>query len=165
MADASPEELIKYPGIGMAKAAQIKALVEFCRRLASTSEGIRPFIRSPQDVAHIIMEEMRFLDREHFKALLLNTKNQLIHIVTVSIGSLNSSLVHPRELFKDAVRASAAAVILIHNHPSGDTTPSREDIDITKRLIDAGQIIGIEVLDHIIFGKSSWVSLKEKGFM
>jgi len=165
LADAAPEELVQYPGIGTAKAAQIKAVVELCKRMASTGEEIRPTIRSPQDAAHIIMEEMRFLDREHFKALLLNTKNQLLHVYTVSIGSLNSSLVHPRELFKDAIKASAAALILTHNHPSGDTTPSKEDIDVTKRLMEAGQIIGIDVLDHLIFGQGKWISLKEKGFM
>lgn len=164
LVEASPQELIQFTGVGAAKAAQIKAAIELCRRIASTEE-IRPFVRSPHDVSHIMQEEMRFLDREHFKALFLNTKNQLIQVVTVSIGSLDSSLVHPRELFKDAVKASAAAIILVHNHPSGDTAPSREDVDVTKRLSQAGKIMGIEILDHIIFGKGSWISLKEKGLM
>ncbi|OPX92134.1 MAG: hypothetical protein A4E52_00136 [Pelotomaculum sp. PtaB.Bin013] len=111
------------------------------------------------------MAEMRFLDREHFRVMLLNTKNQVLRIETVSIGTLSSSQVHPRELFKFAVKNSAAAIILVHNHPSGEPTPSREDIDITGRLADAGKIMGIEVLDHIIIGDGKFVSFKEKGLL
>jgi DNA repair protein RadC len=111
------------------------------------------------------MEEMCYLDREHFRVILLNTKNRVLGVETVSIGSLNSSLVHPREVFKSAVQRSAAGVILVHNHPSGDPTPSSEDIEITRRLSDAGRVIGIEVLDHIIIGDHLFVSFKEKGLI
>lgn len=160
--DASLEELKSFKGLGLAKSAQIKALVELCKRIASTSEEMKPTVRSPQDVVNLIMEEVRYLDREHFKALLLNTKNQILNVITVSIGSLNASIVHPRELFKDAIKVSAAAVVLVHNHPSGDPTPSREDVEVTKRLIEAGKIIGIDVLDHVVIGNGRWVSLKDK---
>jgi DNA repair protein RadC len=165
LADASLEELKQFSGVGEAKAAEIKAMVELGKRMVSAGNEIMPAVRSPQDAAHIMMEEMRFLDREHFKALLLNTKNQLFKVVTVSIGSLSSTIVHPRELFKDAIKSSAAALILIHNHPSGDPTPSREDIEVTKRLVEVGGIVGIEVLDHIIIGNGQWMSLKEKNFI
>ncbi|MGI6712185.1 MAG: RadC family protein [Bacillota bacterium] len=165
LADASLEELKQFSGVGEAKAAEIKAVIELGKRMVSAGNEIMPAVRSPQDAAHIMMEEMRFLDREHFKALLLNTKNQLFKVITVSIGSLSSTIVHPRELFKDAIKSSAAALILIHNHPSGDPTPSREDIEVTKRLIEVGGIVGIEVLDHIIIGNGQWMSLKEKNFI
>jgi DNA repair protein RadC len=108
---------------------------------------------------------MRSLDREQFRALLLNTKHQLIGREVISIGTLNSSMVHPRELFKNAIKRSAAAMILVHNHPSGDPAPSQEDIGITKRLLEAGGIIGIEILDHLIVGDNRFVSLKAKGLM
>ena len=111
------------------------------------------------------MNEMRYLDREHFRVLILNTKNHILKNCLVSIGSLNSSLVHPREVFKQAIKSSGAAVILIHNHPSGDPYPSNEDIEITKRLHEAGKIVGIEVLDHIIIGDGSFVSLKERSVL
>jgi DNA repair protein RadC len=109
------------------------------------------------------MEEMRFLEKEHFKVILLNIKNHVISVEDISIGSLNSSIVHPREVFKPAIKRSSASIILAHNHPSGDPTPSREDIDITRRLCEAGKILGIEVIDHVIIGNGSFVSLKEKG--
>jgi DNA repair protein RadC len=111
------------------------------------------------------MEEMCYLDREQFRVLLLNTKNQVLAVETVSVGTLNSSLVHPREVFKQAVVKSAAAVILVHNHPSGDPGPSSEDLEITRRLHDAGKLIGIEVLDHIIIGDHIYFSVKEKGII
>lgn len=165
LAEISIGDLKEFKGIGEAKYAQIKALVELCKRMSSITEDIRPCVRSPQDVVNLMMEEMRFLDREHFRALILNTKNQVLCIDKVSVGSLNSSLVHPRELFKEAIRRSAAALILVHNHPSGDPTPSREDTEVTKRLVQAGEIIGINVLDHVVVGNGRWISLKEKGLM
>src|SRR5208282_4881854 len=125
-------------------------------------QGLRPTVRSPQDVCSFVMEEMCYLDREHFRVIILNTKNQVLALETVSVGGLNSSLVHPREVFKPAVLKSAAAVILIHNHPSGDATPSGEDLEITRRLAEAGKLIGIEVLDHIIIGDHVFTSLKER---
>ena len=159
------EELITLPGISKNKAAALAAAFELARKLASTTPVNRPTIRSPEDAADLVMKEMRFLDREHFKALLLNTKNQLIARETISIGTLNASTIHPRELFKSAIRRSSAAVILVHNHPSGDPTPSKEDIDVTRRLQETGGIIGIEVLDHIIIGDNRFLSLKEKGLL
>lgn len=165
LAEVSLGELCELKGIGLAKAAQIKAAVELGKRLACLGPGFRPAIRSPQEVCTLVMEEMCYLDREHFRVVLLNTKNRVLAVETISIGSLNSSLVHPREVFKRAVQRSAAAVILIHNHPSGDPAPSPEDIEITRRLCEAGQIIGIEVLDHIIIGDHVFTSLKEKGYI
>jgi len=161
LAEASLEELQKQKGIGLAKAAQLKAALELGRRLAAFSLS-RAVIKSPQDVANLLMDEMRYLDREYFCTISLNTKNRVLGIDNVSIGSLNSSLVHPREVFKNPIRRSAAAIILVHNHPSGDPEPSREDIQVTRRLVEAGQLLGIEVLDHLIIGDGSFISLKEQ---
>lgn len=162
LAEASFEELCGVKGIGPAKAAQVQAAVELGKRLACMEQGLRPTVRSPQDVCSFVMEEMCYLDREHFRVVILNTKNQVLAVETISVGSLNSSLVHPREVFKPAVLKSAAAVILLHNHPSGDATPSSEDLEITRRLAEAGKLIGIEVLDHIIIGDHVFTSLKER---
>lgn len=165
LVQASVEELSTIRGVGPAKAAMLKAALELGRRIASGSDEMRPVIRSPEDAACLVMEEMRHLDREHFRALLLNTKNQVIARDVISIGTLNSSAVHPRELFKNAIKRNAAAVILVHNHPSGDPTPSREDLEVTMRLVEAGRIIGIEVLDHLIIGDNKFASLKAKGLI
>lgn len=165
LVQAGAEELGAVKGIGPAKAAQVKAALELGRRVASSCPETRPTIRNPEDAAYLVMEEMRHLDREYFSVLLLNTKNQVVARETVSIGTLNSSTVHPRELFKSAIRRSAAAVILVHNHPSGDPTPSREDIEVTRRLMQAGEIVGIEVLDHLIIGDNKYTSLKAKGMI
>lgn len=164
LVEASLEELCSLKGIGLAKAAQIKAAVELGRRVACVKLDARPMVRSPRDACTLVMEEMCYLDREHFRAILLNTKNQVLAIETVSIGSLNSSPVHPREVFKKAVQRSAAAVVLVHNHPSGDPTPSAEDLEITQRLSEAGKLLGIEVLDHLIIGDHKFISLKEKAY-
>ncbi len=139
------------------------SLFELGRRMVRLEYQNRYSIRSPEDCARYMMEEMRFLQQEHFVCLYLNTKNQVIHRQTIFIGSLNSSIVHPREVFKEAFRRAAASIICLHNHPSGDPAPSREDIEVTKRLVECGRIIGIEVLDHIIIGDHKFVSLKEKG--
>ncbi|MDQ0285494.1 DNA repair protein RadC [Desulfofundulus luciae] len=165
LVDASVEELSSVRGVGPAKAAMLKAALELGRRIAQAGGETRPVIRSPEDAACLVMEEMRHLDREHFRALLLNTKNQVIAREIISIGTLNSSTVHPRELFKNAIRRNAAAVILLHNHPSGDPTPSQEDLEVTRRLQEAGRIIGIEVLDHLIIGDNKYVSFKAKGLI
>src|SRR5699024_12812944 len=125
----------------------------------------RYIIRSPEDGADYVMEEMRSLNQEHFVALFLNTKNQIIHRQTIFIGSLNASIVHPREVFREAVKRSAASIIVAHNHPSGDPTQSQEDIHVTRRLAESGQMIGIESLDHLIIGDRKIVSLKEKGYL
>ena len=165
LAEATVDQLSNLRGIGPAKAAQIKAAVELGKRLRVASQLERPVIKSPLDVGNLLSEEMRYLDREQFKALLLNTKNCLLSIDTISIGSLNASLVHPRELFKNAVIKSAAGLILVHNHPSGNPEPSSEDINMTKRIIEAGDILGISVLDHIIIGDGTHISLREKGLI
>lgn len=161
--DATLEELISIHGIGISKASQLMAAFELGRRMVRLEYQNRYSIRSPEDCAKYMMEEMRFLQQEHFVCLYLNTKNQVIHRQTIFIGSLNTSIVHPREVFTEAFRRAAASIICLHNHPSGDPTPSREDIAVTKRLVECGQIIGIEVLDHIIIGDHKFVSLKEKG--
>ncbi|TCP32236.1 DNA replication and repair protein RadC [Scopulibacillus darangshiensis] len=163
--DASVEELKKVKGIGMTKAVQIMASLEFGRRINQMKYGDRHVIRSPEDGANYVMEDLRFLTQEHFVCLYLNTKNQVLHQQTVFIGSLNASIVHPREVFKEAFRRSAASIICFHNHPSGDPAPSREDIEVTKRLVECGKMLGIDVLDHIIIGDQSFVSLKEKGIV
>ena len=163
--EASVEELTHIKGIGEAKAIQLLAAVELGRRIHQLNHANRYVIRSPEDGANYCMEEMRFLTQEHFVCLYLNTKNQVLHKQTVFIGSLNASIVHPREVFKEAFRRSAASIICLHNHPSGDPSPSREDIEVTKRLVECGKIIGIDVLDHLIIGEHKYVSLKEKGYM
>jgi DNA repair protein RadC len=163
--DATLEELTKIEGIGEAKAIQILAAIELGRRIGNIAQQERYVIRSPEDGARYLMEEMRFLTQEHFVCLYLKTKNQVIHKQTVFIGSLNASIVHPREIFKEGLKRSAASIICFHNHPSGDPTPSREDIDVTKRLKECGKILGIELLDHIIIGDRKYISLKEKGYL
>jgi len=165
LVQASVEELSAVKGVGPAKAAQIKAALELGKRLAADSGEERAVIKTPADAAGLVMEEMRHLDREHFRALLLNAKNQVIGQEVISIGTLNSSAVHPRELFKSAIKRSAAALILVHNHPSGDPSPSREDVEVTRRLVEVGRLIGIEVLDHLVIGDNKFSSLKAKGLL
>jgi DNA repair protein RadC len=165
LVQANVEEISVIKGMGPAKAAQLKAALEIGSRLASATDGSRPSIKGPEDAARLVMEEMRHLDREHFCALLLNTKHQVVARETISVGTLNSSMVHPRELFRAAIKRSVAALILVHNHPSGDPTPSREDREITGRLKEAGIIIGIDVLDHIIIGDNKFVSFKAMGIL
>ncbi|AYC29748.1 RadC family protein [Paenisporosarcina cavernae] len=162
---ATIEEIVAIKGIGQAKAIQLLAAIELGRRLAQKESDSKWTIRSPKDAATYLMTEMSSLHQEHFLALFLNVKNQVIHKQTIFIGSLNASIVHPRELFREAVKRSAASIICAHNHPSGNPTPSPEDIEVTKRLKEAGMIIGIELLDHVIIGDHQFVSLKEKGYM
>ena len=163
--DVSSEELSAFKGIGPAKVAQIKAALELGRRVAMASIWDRPSVRSPENAAALVMEEMRHLDREHFWALLLNTKNQVLARETISIGTLNFSAIHPRELFKSAIKRSAAGIILVHNHPSGDPAPSKQDIEATGRLVEAGNIIGINILDHLVIGDNKFASLKAMGLL
>ena len=165
MGRSTVEELCEIDGIGEAKASKVLAAFELGRRVSKASPSNRRIIESPEDAAQFLMDEMRHLDREHFKALVLNIKNQVLRCIDVSIGSLNSSIVHPRELYKMVIRHNGAAVIVVHNHPSGDPTPSAEDIGITKRLAEAGRILGIELLDHVILGDGRFVSLKEYNLM
>jgi len=163
IARASVEELQEFEGVGFAKAVEILAAFELGQRLATEDTLSRPAIKSAKDVARLMMPEMQSLDREHFKVLLLNTKHYVLQIHTVSVGSLNASVVHPRECFRPAIAAQAAAIILVHNHPSGDVEPSEEDISLTRRLMSAGDLIGIKVLDHVIIGGNKYVSLADKG--
>ncbi|MCO7127945.1 DNA repair protein RadC [Sporolactobacillus shoreicorticis] len=163
--EASIEELKQVKGIGTAKAVQLLAGFEIGQRMARMVHDSRYAIRSPEDGADYVMEELRVLKQEHFVALFLNTKNQVLYKKTIFVGSLNASIVHPREVFKEAVRQSAAAIICFHNHPSGDPTPSREDIDVTKRLASCGKMLGVDVLDHIVIGDQCFVSLKQKGLL
>jgi len=162
LARSSLAELCRVPGIGPAKAARIKAAVEIGRRL-SRPGVTHPAVRSPADVAGLVMEELRHLEHERFEIILLSTRNRVLGRHIISVGGLNGSVVHPRDIFKEAVRRCAAAVILVHNHPSGDPSPSAEDVDITRRLRQAGELLGIEVLDHIIVGDGGYRSLRQEG--
>ncbi|MBU4310575.1 DNA repair protein RadC [bacterium] len=158
--EASIEELTKIKGIGEAKATQIKAALELGRRLFSQEEAKGRIIQTAEDVYKSMRAEFKNKKKEHFNLVLLNTRNQLIRKVSVTKGTLNASLIHPREVFKSALSHSAASVILVHNHPSGDPRPSDDDIKITKRLIEAGKIMGIEVHDHVILAGNKYTSLK-----
>ncbi|WP_130296914.1 RadC family protein [Fictibacillus halophilus] len=163
--DASIGELKEINGIGPAKAVELIAAIEIGKRISRLQFEERYTIRSPEDGARYLMDELRFLHQEHFVCLYLNTKNQVLNKKTVFIGSLNTSIVHPREVFKEGLKRSCASIICFHNHPSGDPAPSREDIEVTKRLVECGKMLGIEVLDHIIIGDQKYVSLKEKGYV
>jgi len=162
MAAASLEELLKIKGIGPAKAAQIKAAFEIGKRLETSTEELNPLITTPESIIRQIKPSLKGKKKEHFVLISLDTRNHLINKQTVSIGSLDSSIVHPREVFKEALIASAASVIFIHNHPSGDPSPSEDDIALTKRLAEAGKILGIAVLDHIIICDNAYVSMKAR---
>lgn len=159
------QELSEIKGIGAAKASQIKAAIELGRRLRNFRTDHRVKINRPQDAIEILMEDMRYLKNEHLRVIFLNTKNIIIDVKDLSIGSLNSSVVHPREIFSEAIRKSSSSIIVCHNHPSGDPTPSQEDINITKRLHEVGKLIGIDLLDHLIIGDGNYISLKEKGII
>ncbi len=164
IASASVEELSQVKGIGLAKASQIKAAFELANRLEGYSEaGKKPLVKTPEEVVSLVRGRLKGKKKEHFLALLLDTRNQLIKVSEISVGSLDTSIVHPREVFKEAISASAASVIFAHNHPSGDPEASEDDIKLTERLAEAGEVVGIEVLDHIIIGDKNYLSLKGKG--
>ncbi|CAM3502041.1 RadC family protein [Marinicrinis lubricantis] len=165
LVDCTVQQLTRIKGVGPAKALQIKAGIELGRRISKSMLDQTAVIRSPEDAAQLVMEDMRYLQKEHFVCLFLNTKNQVLGQETLSMGSLNASIVHPREVFRAAIKRSSASIICVHNHPSGDPTPSPEDLSITERLVEAGEIIGIEVLDHIIIGDQKFISLKQLGQM
>ena len=166
IAGASPEELAMVKGIGLAKAAQIRAAFELASRLEGYQEsGKKETARTPEDVVALVRGRLKGKKKEHFLALLLDTRSQLIRVAEVSVGSLDSSIVHPREVFKEAVSASAASVIFAHNHPSGDPEASEDDVNLTRRLAQAGEIMGIDVLDHIIIGDRKYLSLKREGLL
>jgi DNA repair protein RadC len=160
---ARPDELTQQAGIGPAKAGAVLAAFELGRRVQAAPAARRPQIRTPGDVAALVGPQMRHLDREHFRAVLLNTRHEVLDVTGVAVGGLDSAPIHPREVFKEAIRRSAAAVILVHNHPSGTPEPSTDDLRITSRLQQAGRVVGIEVLDHVIIGDGQFVSLRERG--
>lgn len=163
LVDSDIDQLSCINGIGQAKASQIKAAIELGKRLAAFQLGVDKPVKSPKDVADLLMEDMRYLKKEHMKLVLLNIKCNLISVEEISIGSLNASIVHPREVFSPAIRKSSASIIMVHNHPSGDPTPSKEDTAITARIDEAGRLIGIDLVDHVIIGDGRYISMKEKG--
>lgn len=163
LAESDWEELTRIRGIGPAKALQLQASIELGRRVARSLLPDTVKITCPQDAADLLMEELRHLREEHFVCLFLNTKNHVIGRQTLSIGSLSASIVHPREVFRAAIRRSSASILCAHNHPSGDPTPSPEDIALTRRLAEAGELLGIELLDHLVIGDNRYMSLKETG--
>lgn len=164
--NVSLSEVTSIKGIKKAKGAQILALAELFKRfstLKTNSDNIQ--VIKPSDIANLLEREMHGIKQELLKLLVLDTKNKIIRVKEIFRGSLNSSIVHPREIFCEAIKCSGASIIICHNHPSGDPTPSKEDISITQRVKESGEIVGIKLLDHIIIGKNNFVSLKEKGFL
>lgn len=157
------EQLAARRGMGEAKAAQLKATLEIGRRLLLTASESRPQIRSPTDAAQLMLIEMAHLDQEHLRTLCLDTKNRVQKVQTIYVGSLNSSIVRVGEVFKEALRINSAAIIVVHNHPSGDPTPSPEDVLVTRQIVEAGKLLDVEVLDHLVIGHGRFVSMRERG--
>ncbi len=165
LAGCTPEELMEIEGIGQAKACSLLAAVELGRRIGAEPVRAKRKITCAEDVEDLFMERMRHLMKEHFLGVLLNSKGEIIEEVTISIGDISSSISHPREVFAQAVRRCAGSIILVHNHPSGDPTPSGDDIETTRRLMEVGELLGIHVIDHLIIGDGRYVSLKSEGLM
>jgi len=163
LASSSPAELAAVQGIGPAVAARISASLELGRRLAREGPLERTRIRGPRDVYDLCAPSMRDLSQEEFRVLLVNTQHAVVREIVVTRGTLDASIVHPREVFRAAITESAAAMILVHNHPSGDPAPSAEDRDVTRQLAEAGRLIGIPVLDHVVVGDGRYVSFVEAG--
>jgi DNA repair protein RadC len=157
------KELIEQHGIGEAKAAQIKAAIELGRRLTVDAPEEKLTINSPADAAALVHYEMSALEQEHLRVILLDRRNRVLEIVEVYKGSVNSSQVRVGELFKEAIRTNASALIVVHNHPSGDPTPSPDDVAVTRAITQAGKLLDVDVLDHLVIGQGKWVSLKERG--
>ncbi len=160
---ASVLEISQQHGLGLAKAAQIKAAIELGIRLRLEAPEERPAIHSPADAAALVQYEMAALPQEHLRVVNLDTRNRVINIEKLYVGSLNASTVRVGELFKPAISRNAASIIVIHNHPSGDPAPSPEDVALTRSIVQAGKLLDIEVLDHLVIGQGRWVSLKERG--
>ncbi|MFQ5827206.1 MAG: DNA repair protein RadC [Dehalococcoidia bacterium] len=163
LARAGFGELCAQRGMGEAKAAQIKAALELGKRLFSLQPEERATVKSPQDVANLLLAEMGFLEQEELRVVLLNTKNQVLAVPEIYRGSVNTSLIRVSEVFREAVRQNSPALVVVHNHPSGDPTPSPEDIQVTEQIVEAGRMLDIEVLDHLVIGQQRYVSLKERG--
>jgi DNA repair protein RadC len=160
---ATLRELQQVPGIGPVRAAQIKAALELGRRLMIASPDERRQISSPADAANLLMPEMSFLEQEHLRVILLDTKNRLLGMPTIYVGSAHTAIARVAEVMRAAVSARAVGMIIVHNHPSGDSTPSPEDVALTKRFVEAGELLDIKVLDHLIIGRQRYVSMKERG--
>ena len=163
LARASAEEMAQVPGVGTVKAIELLAAFELGRRLLTMQPEERPAVRSPQDVANLLMPEMLGFEQEHLRVVLLDTKHRITAIREVYVGSLNASPIRVGELFREAVRQGSAAIIVVHNHPSGDPAPSPDDIQVTRDAYRAGELLDIELLDHIIIGHQRFISLKERG--
>jgi DNA repair protein RadC len=163
LARATIPELMTVKGIGQAKAVEIKAALEIGRRLMASAPEEKPRITSPADAANLLMSEMMFLEQEHLRLILLDTRNRVLGTPNIYVGSLNTSVIRIGELFRAAIKANAAAFIVAHNHPSGDPSPSPEDVNVTRQLVAAGKLLDLEVLDHIVIGQQRYVSLKERG--
>ena len=163
LGQASLDELCAVHGMGAAKAAQIKAALELGKRLLVSSPQERPQIHSPADIANLVMLEMGLLEQEHLRTILLDTKNYVTRIANVYVGSLNAAVIRVGEIFREAVRANSASIVVVHNHPSGDPTPSPEDVRVTQMIVEAGKLLDIAVLDHVVIGRNRYVSLKERG--
>jgi DNA repair protein RadC len=165
LARAPMAELTAVRGIGPVKAMEIRAALELGRRAASAIPEERPQIRTPADAAQVVMYDMSVLEQEEVRTLLMDTRNRVLATSTVCRGSLNSAALRMAEVFKEAIRANAAAMILVHNHPSGDPSPSQDDVHVTRELLKAGKLLEIDVLDHLIIGHNRFVSMKERGMM
>jgi DNA repair protein RadC len=163
LAQASFTDLVAIKGVGPAKATQLKAAFELGRRFLVAAPHERPMVKSPADAANLLMMEMALLEQEHLRTILLDSKNHVLKVHTVYVGSLNTAVVRIGELFREAIRVNCAALILVHNHPSGDPTPSAEDVYVTRQIVEAGKLLNIDVLDHLVIGQQRWVSLKERG--
>ena len=163
MVQASTAEMISEHGLGPAKVAQLKAALELGRRMLVESPEERPQIRSPADAANLVMTEMGLLEQEQLRVILLDTKNRVLATPTIYVGSLNTSLIRVGELFREAIRTNCASLIVLHNHPSGDPTPSSEDVAVTRQIVEAGKLLDVDVLDHLVIGRQRFVSLKERG--
>ena len=162
-ATAPLAEITESPGIGQTLAARIKAALELGRRMLTAAPAERPVVRSPADAANLLMAEMGALEQEHLRTVLLDTRNRVIDIPTIYIGSLNTAAVRVGEVFKHAIRQNAASMVVAHNHPSSDPTPSPDDVQVTRMIVEAGALLGIDVLDHVIIGRQRFVSMRERG--
>jgi len=162
LTECTPEELASIKGIGIAKSCQILAAIELGKRISTIPREKKPKINSPETIAALFMEEMRYYKKEVFNVLMINTKGEIVGVDKTSVGDLCSTVIHPREVFLSAIKRSAAAVVFVHNHPSGDPAPSQDDIMTTNKLLEAAKILGIQVWDHVIIGDGKYISFREE---